>query len=379
MRYAVILPGLGYGTLSKAVLRLQPWNYLLQLAGALAREGHDVTVAFPDAGLGEGVAELAMRVGASAVVRGGLPRSLDAVLVPVAAGYLLRVREAVSKAGERVVGVLTTPLSPLPDLVPAAVKVWLSRSGVAAGAVVKENLLFRLRGKSVCSTLDALVVPSPDYADVVRGVLPCRLPITEYLPVPDEPPVSGVAGPRTVITYFGPVSEERGVFTLIKAFRRVAGEVNEEVRLRLLIREAGGVEAERLARVLRRAEGVDARYVELGRRELFTELTSSGIIALPYRLIPSTIPLAYLESLMLEGPLVISTDVPGVRHHVRQYLDNPPGPAYTVSGLATVLGRYVADERLYREAVSRQRMYASRLREKMVGQVLNLDDLFSAG
>ncbi|MEM4677294.1 MAG: hypothetical protein QXY55_05355 [Candidatus Korarchaeota archaeon] len=56
------------------------------------------------------------------------------------------------------------------------------------------------------------------------------------------------------------------------------------------------------------------------KRMLFSELCASRLIILPYRVMPSTIPVSYFEPLFLSESLVVTTDIPGFREHVCSYL-----------------------------------------------------------
>lgn len=369
MRYVLVFPGLGYRVINKQVLGLQPWSYLAQVAEALTGGDNEVLVV-SDAAIDEGVLEALEGVGVTVSdLRTSTLRASDAVITPVALGTLSRVLKMLGMSGP-VIGVLTTPLMRLWDAFINYLRVLSSRTQVASASIIKENLGFRLRRVLMCRTVTAFITPSKDLADFLKEMLGCELEVAVLYP---RAAVQGSGSEvSNEVTYFGPLTEERGVVSLVKAFRKIVGAVRG-YRLRLLIRDVGGAGGNRLRKILKRLGGdVVLSTGSLPRKELFATISRSSLIALPYRFVASTVPLAYLEALQLKGPAVLTTDLPGLGDHVRAYMQRPLSPTYTVGELASYLALLLEDEGLRRRIASAQARHAERLAQEVVRQAKEL-------
>lgn len=369
MRYIMVYPSFGYDVIDQQKLRLQPWNYLIQVAEALIEGGEEMVIA-PDVPLSRKVRKLFENVGA--VVKELNQQTLglgDVIISPIALGVLLRITKML-KNSKPIIGVLTTPLIGLGEGITNYLRVLTSKTQVASSAIIKENIGFRLRRSFVCRAVQAFITPSKDLAIALYKVLRCRVKVALFYPRVALPRIEGTE--TEVITYFGPFTEERGVVSLLKAFEKVSNEL-PNYKLRLLIRDKGSSRLNLLERLLMRIkEKVIVHVGSIPRRELMSIVSNSALITLPYRFVASTVPLAYLEALQLQGPVVFSTGVPGVEEHVRTYMGDPLRSTYLAKDLANLIISLLSNENLKRTIRKAQVIHASRLIRESASQAREL-------
>lgn len=369
MRYVIVFPGLGKKVIASNTLRLQPWNYMAQIARSIAN-GADIVVT-SDARIQEdslrsftGLDAPIVEFGRSSLLRG------DAIVSPVALGVLSRIINLV-KNRVPVIGVLTTPLIRLGDAISNYFRVVQSMTQVASGTIIKENIGFRLHRNALCK-ISVFIVPSKDLANRLMEMLGCEAKVAVLYPYPEIGVVKALKGEGEGITYFGPFTEERGVISLIKAYSAVVKRVHEH-KLRLFLRPTGSRRLG-LAKKLLVKLGNSAELIigSLGKDTLMHKVSESKVVALPYRFVASTVPLAYFEALFLRGPVVLSTDAPGIGEHVRAYISEVLPTTYSPKELADALLRLLTDSRLYSSVRNAQYEHTSSIMEEAVAQARNL-------
>jgi len=153
---------------------------------------------------------------------------------------------------------------------------------------------------------------------------------------------------RPYYLFMGPPSAIRGVFELIAAFDRAAA-LRPEIALVCLFRADAPLEAARIrGRLARMRHGsrVLAHWESLERGALAAFLANCHALVLPFRIVPSEIPLAVIEALAWETP-VIASDLGGTGEFVRRFgIATPPG---NVGALARAMVRLAADSALHEE------------------------------
>ena len=301
MTVEVFIPGFGFDVINLDILRLQPWNYLLQIAKNLIKQGYRIVITIIDAKTTREVEDLLAKESIK-VQPFNKHRIADTVIIPIAVGFLSRLINMLACNKRReIVGVLTTPLIDIYTLWINYVRIKISRTGVTADTLLRENVLFRLRGSLVCNHVKKLIVPSNDYSKLLFNILPCEIETIAFIPHVIVPTFNDAVVKEVrlnyedkgkVVSYFGPFSEERGVISLIKAFKKLR---YSSIKLQLLIRDIGSKRIDLLNKMLAKDSGNVITYIgNMSKEELFNKLVMSDLIVLPYRIIPSTIPLAYL-------------------------------------------------------------------------------------
>lgn len=136
------------------------------------------------------------------------------------------------------------------------------------------------------------------------------------VPVNDESErVEGASGSdgKLTVLYFGAVRRIRGYHALVNAFGIVAG-ATDNARLRILARGATNDELTRLRAGIESrglAGKVDLVGGWLTREQVWDEIERSDIVALPFVIVPSDIPIAILEA-MARGKPVVGSPVDGI-------------------------------------------------------------------
>lgn len=153
---------------------------------------------------------------------------------------------------------------------------------------------------------------------------------------------------RPYYLFMGPPSAVRGVFELIAAFDRAAA-LRPEIALVCLFRADAPLDAARirgrLAR-MRHCSRVLAHWESLESGALAAFLANCHALVLPFRIVPSEIPLAVIEALTWGTP-VIASDLGGTGEFVRRFgIATPPG---NVGALARAMVRLAADSTLHEE------------------------------
>lgn len=377
--FIIIFPGLGYRIINQRTVKLQPWNYLLQIAKKLADQGYDIAIMPINVQIDTHLRRffLLNRINVVPYSK-SVVKASNLIVSPIAIGFLTKITRFFNP-NTKIIGVLTTPLIPLSVLIRNYPRIKLSRTDVSLDSIMYENILFRLRAKMICDFVRKIIVPSTDFAGLLLDILPCDIEIIKISPQIDiqyieyiskqysRQETENLQGSRKfTITYFGPFTEERGVISLIKAFKQII-RTNREIRLMLLIRSIG---SKNLLVLRDMIEKVDRNKIYLhigfmGKESLMKKLLLSDIIVLPYRILSSVIPLAFIEALMLNKPLVISTSIPGINEHIKHYLYNILNPSYTVGQLTHTLVSIIEDKRFYKMLIHKQYSYILHFSQKI--------------
>ena len=359
----VLLPGLGKPLITTKTLRLQPWNYIVQIAEDLAGQGYHVTIHPWPGRLEDNVVELlyGKGIGVDTGTLSCVPGTL--LLAPIGFGYF---RRWVSKYGHsinkcRVAGILTTFLTKLSGLLGNYVRIKLSGTAVAADAVLMENLLARFYGGKVLGRLEFIITPSRDYVGFASSSH-----AMVYYPrvrgVPRGISVGGREGGGVSLVYFGPYTEERGVISIIKSFKIIKNKLPVEASLTLLLRD-------KPKKLIKNSKNINIIAGGLSREELWRRIALSDMVLLPYRIIPSTVPLSFFEALEAGAPLVLASWIPGFREHVSKYLDGELPEVYSPRDLANYIIKLIENKKYF---LKKQFKYAEELRERINKQKLKL-------
>ncbi len=374
-RLCVIVPGFGYKIIDTRVLRLQPWKYLFQILFKLINQYGNVGLIPVEANLSDDVVRYVRMHGIEVTKDTNLCKH---VFVPVSYGFLKKILKlGIKNSGQIYHGILTTPLMDLLELLYNYFIIKISRTSISIDSLLRENIMFRLKGSTLGKILDDIIVPSSDYKHILRERLDFKNRIVVYYPdISCEKTRSKNNGNDTkIITYFGAFSEERGVISLLKAIRKISN--NKNTIFQLLIRETGSKNISKYRDLLEQQnDNVKVIVGDISWKELREKIALSDIVILPYRVIPSTVPLAFLEALLMyRGILVLSTLVPGIKEHITEYMfeEYYIRPNFSVKDLTRILTDLVESEDILRDITDRQGKYAVRLCEKIRGQQLDIN------
>ncbi|MCE4620411.1 MAG: hypothetical protein F7C33_05235, partial [Desulfurococcales archaeon] len=337
----VLLPGLGKPFVTMETLRLQPWNYIVQIAEDLATQGYNVTIHPWPGNLEDNVVKMLSEKGIK-VDAGTLncpPGTL--LLAPIGFGYfqkwVSRYEHSINKC--RIAGILTTFLTKLSGLLRNYVRIKLSGTAVVADAVLVENFLARFYGRKVLGSLEFIITPSRDYVRFAPGSR-----VIVYYPrvrgVLRGTPVRGRRGDGVSLVYFGPYTEERGVISIIKSFKIIMNILSGGASLTLLLRD-------KPKKPIKDYKNINIIMGGLSREELWRRIISSDMVLLPYRIIPSTVPLSFFEALEAEAPLVLASWIPGFREHVSKYLDDGLQEVYSPRDLANYIIKLIENKKYF--------------------------------
>ena len=359
----LLLPSLGKPLITMKTLRLQPWNYIVQIAEDLATQGYNVTIHTWPGNLEDNVVKMLSEKGIR-VDAGTINCSPGTLLLsPIGFGYfrkwVSRYEHSVNKC--RIAGILTTFLTKLSVLLRNYVRVKLSGTAVAADAVIVENFLARFYGRKVLGSLEFIITPSQDYVRFAPG----SRAIVYYPRVKGvfrRTPVGGRIEDGVSLVYFGPYTEERGVISIIKSFKIIMNTLSGEVSLTLLLRD-------KPRKLIKNSKNVNVIMGGLSREELWGRIISSDMVLLPYRIIPSTVPLSFFEALEVEAPLVLASWIPGFREHVSKYLDDELPEVYSPRDLANHIIKLIENKKYF---LNKQLKYTRELRERINNQKLEL-------
>ncbi len=381
-RICVIIPGLGYNTIDKRIIRLQPWNYLLQIALKLNNRYSDVSLIAMDTVFSQDMLDLMKRLGIHIVEDLSYCKH---VFIPIAFKVFLRSLKLLGKTKKKQLlhGILTTPLMNTLYLLYNYIIIKTTGTSISIDSLLRENIVFRTRKNILNDTLSEIIVPSKDYEYILREKIGFKHKITVYYPEIkcNRAHASGTRSnnDKIIITYFGAFSEERGVISLLKAAKLLANRYEKEAMLQLLIRRTGSRNIEKYRQLLEDKNNIIKTVIgDLSPEELHKRVSSSSIIILPYRVIPSTIPLAFFESLLMYRSIpVISTLVPGIMEHIVKYTpkDLHIKPVFSIKSLASILAKIVKSEGLRREISDRQSKYAAELCQRLINQRIELLDI----
>lgn len=162
-------------------------------------------------------------------------------------------------------------------------------------------------------------------------------------------------GERPYYLFAGPPSGIRGIYELLESFERVA-EKNNEACLVCLFRSDAPLESERLKRVISNMKFSDRIYVtweSVGKAVYEAFLSECHAVVLPFVTVPSEIPLAIIETMRYEKP-VITTMTGGTGDWVRSF-----GVAIALGAtgaLAESMLRLLLDNDYYKDRCNAVRM-----------------------
>ncbi len=316
MRVAVVVPGLRAETTS-----LQPWRYMLEASRGLRAAGCDVVIVSD----GSGSAPVATEAPVHVVpmlrrLDGSHAHALWAAVAPDLVVWNVGISNGLYLRFERVpvpvVPVWTSPFYGLHDLLRLGPRCWL-RGGLAwathfPGAVAPRLLARRLLDAPNVRTVVTL---SHSTAVALRTLGAARQEVAVILPGIDAPwfavRCAGIPPQPHEVVFFGSADAIRGLDTLVRAVQ-VLRRRGLDLRATLYVRRpppsAGGQRrprAREVASAIRRIDGW------LAPEELAAAVARAGIVALPFALVPSDVPLAVLEA-MATGRPVVSTCVDGI-------------------------------------------------------------------
>jgi glycosyltransferase involved in cell wall biosynthesis len=369
--------------------RLQPWHYLFGAALTLQRSGHDVCLVsdgYPRLSRRSNLADLPMVRFAklqNSPWHGSLSLShaladLRPEIVLWHLGLTSFLRPGILKQIKiPVMGVFTSPIYQPRELLRLGLPRLMQGHRLSAihllGLLVPEILLRRPLEQGQIdqvvveckTTRDRLIqrgVPE-DYVHIIRPDIDPAWFETEMLPA-ERTRSRGEMGFPTgafVVGYFGPPTSLRGLPNLIKAIA-MAQEKDPRIRLLVLSRRRDSelcAEYRAVGRLMKRL-GVErwAHTVTgfLPLRQLVRTIAVCDVVALPFDLVPSDVPLSVLEAMALGIP-VITTQVACVP----ELLAEGAGlcvPPCSVSMLAEAICTLAANARLRDKAGNKAREQA---------------------
>lgn len=322
-------------------LRLQPWRYLVETARALARAGHQVQLlsdghprlperdaleGFPVTRIGT-LQEWPWRANPF-ILRTLADMQPDVVLWHLGLTSFFRLR-TVQQVPMPVVGIFTSPVYQPSELLrlglPRLLRGWRLSVMPLLGLCVPGAWLRRPFERR---WLEHLIVECKTTRDrlAARGAPPERIAVMrpgidrawfEIRPTATERAqlreAWGFAPDDVVVGFFGPPTALRGLPTLLRAIA-VARKQNARIKLLALVRKREGEldrdyqHVERLAAGLKAAPWVHWITGFLAQEQLIPMLGACDVIALPFEIVPSDVPLSVLEAMALGKP-VIATEV----------------------------------------------------------------------
>ena len=316
--------------------RLQPWRYLLDAAQTLSCQGHEVRL------ISDGCPALPSRdelehlpVSRNRRLQGwGIHRDTveavrsarpDQVLWHVGWTSLPRLR-ALVEIDVPVTGLLTSPIYRPGELLRLGLRRLLCGSSLSAvhllGLGVPRRAIRRvfdqgwLQGAIVeCETTRQRAVEGGVPADRVRVIRPAISPawFEARRTLAEKAQVRAGLGLRAddvVVGYFGPPVALRGLPDVIRAVS-LARERDPRIKLLALARqrqESGraGCAVRRLADQLGGEGWLRLESGMLPRDGLMSRLGACDLVALPFHLVPSDVPLSVLEAMALGMPVIVT-------------------------------------------------------------------------
>jgi len=150
--------------------------------------------------------------------------------------------------------------------------------------------------------------------------------------------------------FMGPPSGIRGIFELLSAFE-VAVRKDKNIRLVCLFRSDATLDMSIIKNKIEKLECKDrifCTWSSLEKSDLFSFIANSHAIAMPFILVPSEVPLAIIEAMAFDKP-IITTSPGGTGDFVSQFGFSPK--VGDIEGLATVIYDLANDEKLYATAI----------------------------
>lgn len=376
MSVTVVLPGFGYNVIDHDIVQRQPWHYLIRIAENLVTSGYKVRICFQDTRPQDTLTKVLIDKGMIVCSSLELNQN-DVVVIPFAVGYYAKLRKKLhqltSELNCKVYIALTTYIDNIKNLITNYVIVKLTRTGKTIGKTLAENMALRVWHNKLLNNVSGIITPSRDFINILYDLgIGREIEVIEFIPPVDVPCCCNVNHDekRDVIAYFGPFDEERGVISLINAFLELIKERGSDVVLKLLIRENGCPLPPSITKKIEMMKrNIVITTKSENKRILFTELCMSKLVVLPYRVIPSTIPISYLEALFLGGPLVVTTNIPGFREHVCSYLSKVIPGTYRYRDLAEYITFFLnstENSRLRAKQLSYTKSLINRIQKQLI-------------
>ncbi|MEM3886346.1 MAG: glycosyltransferase [Candidatus Methanomethylicia archaeon] len=253
----------------------------------------------------------------------------------------------------------------------------MTKTGKTITKTSAENIILRIWCNKSLGNIAGIITPSHDFINFLYNLgMNREISIVEFIPPVNAPSCCNSnedVEEKDKITYFGPFDEERGTVSLINAYFKLVKSWDLNVMLNLLIREDGYPFFSSIAKKMKeRNVMVKTRFDN--KRMLFNELCNSKLIVLPYRVIPSTIPISYLEALFLDKPLVIATSIPGFREHVHSYLNKTLPGTYRYDALAEYIAFLLSSTKNMKYLKMKQSNYTRSLKDRIQRQSILLSE-----
>jgi glycosyltransferase involved in cell wall biosynthesis len=309
-------------------LRKQPWRYVDELTRGLEDDSIDpVVVTDTDSDVDEipvhTVSTLSSVTGPSEelveMVQRQNPDIVGTVLGP---SSLFRPRTLAAAIDAPTIGVMTSPIYGLQDLFNVGTEEfyrhWSYLLGHLLGAVTPDMIVRRHIDQYdrvitlTNSTGDALAATGTKTPiDVVKpGLDPFDL---ELPPEDDVKEIRNELAPNgeSIVLYFTSPLTLRGTDTLVKAFARMEGA--GDAKLVILSRQDGGglSDEEQYLSDLATDLGIADSFVLLPRNltpeGVKAHLRASDVVALPYKIVISGVPISVLETMAVGRPVVTTT------------------------------------------------------------------------
>ncbi|MEM4619314.1 MAG: glycosyltransferase [Desulfurococcaceae archaeon] len=381
MAVVIVFPGFGYDVIDHNIIQRQPWYYLIQIAENLVASGYKVKLCFQGTRPHDKLTNALLDRGINTCSSFEFNRS-DFIIIPFAVGYYAKLYERLNRLTSelncRVYLALTTYVDNIKELITNFIIVKLTMTGKTIGKTLAENMALRIWHKKILDIVSGVITPSHDFTSILYNLgISQEIKMTEFIPQVDVPychETNHDEG-KDIITYFGPFDEERGVISLIDAFLKLIKNQNSDAVLKLLLRGDGYSLLPIMNRKIRmKKQNIVVKTKFENRQMLFNELCTSKLIVLPYRVIPSTLPVSYFEALFLDKPLVVTTDIPGFRGHIYSYLGKTIPGTYRHEDLAKYLTFLLSSTEDVRLLKSKQTNYAISLKNKIQRQLISLPE-----
>lgn len=381
MTVTVVFPGFGYNVVGHDIIQRQPWYYLIRIAENLVASGYKVRICFQDTRPQDTLAKVLIDNGINTCPSLRFNKN-DFVVVPFAVGYYAKLYKKLHQSANelncRVYIALTTYIDNIKELITNFIRVKLTRTGKTIGKTLAENTALRVWHKKLLNSVSGVITPSQDFVNILYNLGMSReIKVVKFTPPVNVPHCYDInyIEEKDVVTYFGPLDEERGVISLINACFKLIKSQNSNIMLKLLIRGDGYPLSPGITKKIEmKKQNIIVKTEFENKRMLFSELCTSKLIVLPYRVIPSTIPISYFEALFLGEPLVVTTDIPGFREHVYSYLGKTIPGTYRYGDLAEYLAFLLSSTEDMRYLKLKQLNYTKLLKNKIQKQLISLPE-----
>ncbi|TCK19478.1 glycosyltransferase involved in cell wall biosynthesis [Thiogranum longum] len=320
--------------ISRETIRLQPWRYLYELAVRMSNNGRvilitDASGAEYEEAWSENLTVVSTRLLSvrrmSSLVRYINSLGADRVWWSVTPRSIIYYR-AWKKLGCRITALITCPLYPWALLVRAGLsgvpwielKALIQQRGIPRFMFVRLLMQPYIRRVIVQSQSNRKILVESGLEKERIDVVPVGIDPEDRKSVPGENinevrKQYGFGGSALVFSYMGAVRKIRGIDVLIKAFSRIAAN-RTDACLVVLARGADKTTVNNYREKFR-SLGLEGRVKIIGgwldREQVWAHIEACDVVVLPFVVVPSDVPIAILEALAREKP-VIGTRVDGI-------------------------------------------------------------------